>query len=104
MFERIKWPFCSQQQLKVSGCGLIRGGGGDREEEREKGRERERERQSPVVTNVSTPPPALARLLCGITHPPQLWRFHLWVMRTLGEEMDLIFHLQSMEGICHFGN
>lgn len=25
-------------------------------------------------------------------------------MRTLGEEMDLIFHLQGMEGICHFGN
>lgn len=64
----------------------------------------ERERQSPVVTNVSTPPPALARLLCGIAHPPQLWHFHLWVMRALGEEMDLIFHLQSMEGICHFGN
>lgn len=49
MFERIKWPFRSQQQLKVSGCALIRVGEGDREEEREKGKEgeggRERQRQ-----------------------------------------------------------
>lgn len=52
MFERIKWPFCSQQQLKVSGCVLIRGGGGDREEEREKGREWERERDRVLLSQV----------------------------------------------------